>query len=168
MANTYVLINSSTVGSGGAAYITFSSIPATYTDLKLVISGRELGGDYVRFALDINATGTGLGSAKYLSGNGATASSSTLTAPDIGFGLNRASSTASVFSNTEIYFPNYTLSRYKTITCDGVEENNATAAISSLAVNLWSNTAAITSIKIVPVLNLAQYSTAYLYGIKNS
>ena len=35
MANTYVLISSSTVGSGGAASIDFSSIPATYTDLVL-------------------------------------------------------------------------------------------------------------------------------------
>ena len=34
MANpTYVLIASNTVGSGGASSVTFSSIPATYTDL---------------------------------------------------------------------------------------------------------------------------------------
>ena len=33
MANTYTLIASLTVGSGGAANIEFTSIPATYTDL---------------------------------------------------------------------------------------------------------------------------------------
>jgi hypothetical protein len=35
MANTFELIASSTVGSGGAANIDFTSIPATYTDLCL-------------------------------------------------------------------------------------------------------------------------------------
>jgi hypothetical protein len=33
---TYTLINSVTVGSGGAANIEFTSIPATYTDLNLL------------------------------------------------------------------------------------------------------------------------------------
>ena len=40
MANTYQLINSNTVGSGGTATVTFSSIPATYTDFKVVASAR--------------------------------------------------------------------------------------------------------------------------------
>jgi hypothetical protein len=39
MANTYTLIASSvTVGSGGAANIEFTSIPATYTDLVSALS----------------------------------------------------------------------------------------------------------------------------------
>ena len=40
MANTYTLISSVTVGSGGAANIEFTSIPATYTDLLLKLSTR--------------------------------------------------------------------------------------------------------------------------------
>jgi hypothetical protein len=50
MATTYTLINSSvTVGSGGAADIEFTSIPATYTDLLLVLSGRgTTGRRYIR------------------------------------------------------------------------------------------------------------------------
>jgi hypothetical protein len=40
MANTYTLISSVTVGSGGAANIEFTSIPQTYTDLLYKISGR--------------------------------------------------------------------------------------------------------------------------------
>jgi len=40
MANTYTLIASSTVGSGGAATVSFSSITATYTDLCLLASVR--------------------------------------------------------------------------------------------------------------------------------
>jgi hypothetical protein len=41
MAATYKLIETVTVGSGGAANIEFTSIPQTYTDLKLVISGKN-------------------------------------------------------------------------------------------------------------------------------
>ena len=41
MANTYTLISSVTVGSGGASSIEFTSIPSTYTDLLLNFSGRS-------------------------------------------------------------------------------------------------------------------------------
>jgi hypothetical protein len=41
MANTYEIISSVTVGAGGAAYIEFTNIPQTYTDLNLVFSGRN-------------------------------------------------------------------------------------------------------------------------------
>ena len=42
MANpTMTLIASNTVGSGGVASVTFSSIPATYTDLILKSSSRD-------------------------------------------------------------------------------------------------------------------------------
>ncbi|CAB4173630.1 hypothetical protein UFOVP973_1, partial [uncultured Caudovirales phage] len=41
MANTYVLLNSNTVGVGGTASVTFSSIPQTYTDLMVRISARS-------------------------------------------------------------------------------------------------------------------------------
>jgi len=37
MANTLKKIQTVTVGSGGAASIEFTSIPQTYTDLKLVV-----------------------------------------------------------------------------------------------------------------------------------
>jgi hypothetical protein len=40
--NTYTLISSVTVGSGGAANMGFTSIPATYTDLLVKLSAREL------------------------------------------------------------------------------------------------------------------------------
>jgi hypothetical protein len=51
-----------------------------------------------------------------------------------------------------------------------VQENNATAAYMGIWGNQWSTTSAITSIKIEAQggVNFVQYSTAYLYGIKNS
>ena len=60
MANpTMTLIGSPiVVGSGGASSVTFSSIPSTYTDIQLFLSGRSTGGttqDYV--AVQFNASG---------------------------------------------------------------------------------------------------------------
>jgi hypothetical protein len=40
MAITYTLISSVTVGAGGAASMSFTSIPSTYTDLVVFCSGR--------------------------------------------------------------------------------------------------------------------------------
>jgi hypothetical protein len=53
---TYTLINSVTVGSGGAASMEFTSIPSTYTDLVVKISGRSDNtgsfANYLRFNSD--------------------------------------------------------------------------------------------------------------------
>ena len=43
MPNTFELISSTVVGAGGAADITFSSIPSTYTDLIVKLSTRQDG-----------------------------------------------------------------------------------------------------------------------------
>jgi hypothetical protein len=171
MANTFTLIASSTVGSGGAASIDFTSIPSTYTDLCIKASLREgTAGDYVRLGLDFNGTAASV-TGKMLSGNGATAASSAITVySTVGYAVDRYSATANTFSNVDIYIPNYTSSNYKSSSIDAVEENNATGALMSLSAGLWSNTAAITSLSLIPDYrtNLVEYSTAYLYGVKNA
>lgn len=169
MAKLYKALATVTVGSGGAANIEFTSIPSTYTDLKIVYSLRsdrasaidlvfiDLNGSTSnRSHREIYATGSAIGS-----GNDTTLSISYSTA---------ANATASTFANGEAYIPNYTSSNNKSFSSDNVSENNATTAYQALQANLWSNTAAITSIKIYPVLGtqFLQYSTATLYGIKNS
>jgi hypothetical protein len=164
MANTYTLIASSTVGSGGAASIDFTSIPATYTDLCLKMSIRTdkatLGDVWL---LKLNTSSANF-TALWIEGNGASASSGS----SILYGaLVGSSATASTFNNTEIYFPNYAGSTNKSFSVDSVTENNATTAYADLAAGLWSQTAAITGINIsITSNNLVQYSTAYLYGIK--
>ena len=167
--NTFVQIGSTvTVGGGGAATIDFTSIPATYTDLVVKISARS-----VRSAVNdvlymkVNGSATTY-SSKVLEGNGATPTSyngGSTAFSDI-LGIPAASSTASVFSNAEIYIPNYTSANYKSISADSVGENNATTAYTDLYAGLWSNTAAITSITLYNIIsNFAQYSAASLYGI---
>jgi hypothetical protein len=171
MPNTFTLIASSTVGSGGVSSIDFTSIPQTYTDLLLKISTRHDGATVAngQWAYLNGDTTNANYTARYLEGVGSgTPGSASTTTGYIGVEPG-ASATASTFSNTEVYIPNYTLSNKKSYSVDSVTENNATAAVQWLLAMLWDNTAAITSISIRPDVNTrkeVQYSTAYLYGIK--
>ena len=79
--------------------------------------------------------------------------------------------TANTFGNMEIYIPNYAGSSNKSVSVNQVGEDNAATAYATLLAGLWSNTAAITSIKLTPFsggASFVQYSTAYLYGVKNA
>lgn len=173
MANTFVKIASVTVGAGGAASMTFSSIPSTYTDLCLKISARSLySGVDNNFTIQFNSSGGTAYSQRVLYGTGSAAGSFSRTAQpyvDPGY-LNGNTSTSNTFGNAEIYIPNYAGSNNKSLSSDSVTENNATAADMALGAGLWANTAAITSITIADYNsnNFVQYSTATLYGIKNS
>jgi hypothetical protein len=169
MANTFTKIASATVGSGGAASIDFTSIPSTYTDLCVKISLRATNVTQ-NWTLTFNSSSSGY-SQKVLYGDGSGSSSQSLSAQSViyGYAQNRSDLTASVFNNGEIYIPNYAGSNNKSVSIDEVSENNATYANQSLVAGLWSNTSAITSISIGGYTgNLAQYSSATLYGIKNS
>lgn len=167
MPNTMILISAVTVGSGGASTIDFTSIPQTYTDLCLKISARNSDtGTANNLYVGFNGS-TSNQSARKLVGNGSSASSST--DGNIIVNMTAASATANTFNNAEIYIPNYTSSNNKSISMDSVNENNAADATSRLEAGLWSITAAITSINLSGQSgNFVQYSTAYLYGIKNS
>lgn len=170
MATTQKLISSVTVGAGGAATIDFTSIPANYTDLLLKYSLRTnttagAGGQIHK--ITINGTTTSF-TYRRLYGSGATVGSDNAANNTIGYN-DPSDYTANTFGNGELYIPNYAGATYKSISIDSVDENNATAAEMSIVASLWSNTAAITSIGLVPNAgSWVQYSTAYLYGIKNS
>ena len=169
MANTFVKIQTVTVGSGGASTIDFTSIPQTYTDLQILVSVRNDGAANSRnLYYKINGSSTSY-SNKVLSGNGSAASSFTDTVAMYAGDFPAANSTASVFGNAQIYIPNYVSANYKSASSDGVSENNGTEAYQRLSASLWSNTSAITSISIYANAgNFVQYSTATLYGIKSS
>ena len=159
----YNLIATTTVDSpSGASSIEFASIPQTYTDLLIVHSTRTNRaniGDWLLFSFN-GSTASFTERDLYGTGSAAVSSSSTP----------RYNATASVFGNGVVYIPNYTSSNYKSYSADAVGENNATASLQVLIAGLWSNTAAITSITITPgsASTLSQYSSASLYGIKNS
>jgi hypothetical protein len=169
MANTYEAIATVTVTGATAASMDFTSIPQTYTDLLIKYSGR------VNAAVDptlkiIFNSNTSNYSSKVLNGDGTAAGSyNGSTAYAYGGYVCNSAHTANTFSNGEIYIPNYTSSNNKSVSVDDVIETNATESYVFLAASLWSDSAAITSISLDPVnADLVQYSTATLYGIKNS
>jgi hypothetical protein len=154
------------VGSGGSASISFSSIPQGYTDLKITFSARSEGTSTTAALLRLNGSSAN-GTIRGLEGNGASASSWTDTKSYAG-NIVPGNYTANTFCNNEIYIPNYAGSSNKSSSVDSVTENVATIyALQGLQANLWSNTAAVTSITIVPngTNNFAQYTSAILYGI---
>ena len=172
MGNTYVKIATVTVGGGGAATIDFSSIPSTYTDLELKISGRDTfasTGLSVFFTFN-NNTGS-VYSYKRLVGSGAAASSSSDSARANDFVGDQPGSTAtaSTFGNFQVYIPNYAGSTQKSYSADAVMENNVSSPVYAfLTAGLSTDTTAINRITLTCQTNFAEYSTATLYGISNS
>lgn len=169
-----VAIQTVTVGAGGASSIEFTSIPQTYTDLKVVFSVRDATNNNGVVKITFNGSATGY-TARQLYGTGSSAASNTdYTGSGTYYGTEGSSApsnaTASTFSNCELYIPNYTSSNNKSINADSLYENNGTLAYQSLSAGLWSNSAAITSIKIAQFSgnNFAQYSTATLYGVTSA
>ena len=171
MANTFELIASSTVGSGGAASIDFTSIPSTYTDLVLKVSGRSSNAaNEANCSISFNGS-TANFSSKALYGDGASVASFTRSDNTNIFLVTAATNTASTFGNAEFYFPNYAGSANKSFSVDDVTEGNMTNAYAQFHAGLRSNTAAINQITLITQgagALFVQHTTAYLYGVKNA
>jgi hypothetical protein len=176
MPNTFQLIASSTVGAGGASTVAFTSIPNTYTDLQLVISARTTANPAVSQSIfmKMNALTSSIYSQRAAEGNGASASSFTQSGVDNAVRLaiaNGSSSTSSTFSSSSIYIPNYAGAANKSVSVDTAAETNATTQYMNLIAYLVSSTAAITDLTFTTetaAVSFAQYSTFYLYGVKNA
>lgn len=175
MPNTMTLIASSTVGAGGAATIDFTSIPSTYTDLVVKGSLRGAGpGGGTNQAWDnakirFNGTSTNYAYLAFANVDNATSSFANTGDNANYVWIPYSGATANTFSNYEHYIPNYTSAINKTISTDSTMENSSSAVVEALLANAWNNTSAITSISIFATTgNLAQHSTAYLYGIVKS
>lgn len=145
--------------------VTFNSIPQTgYTDLKLVVSTRTNAGNNWGY-ITLNGSSSSF-TAKNIFGNGSSTYSQNRTDNILTGFYNQGTATANTFSNAELYFPNYTSSNYKSVSIDFVTEDNSTSgAIAGMQAELWSNTAAITSITFTPYDSLVAGSTFSLYGI---
>ena len=175
MANpTMTLISSQTLG-GTTASVTFSSIPSTYNDLKLVVSAR---GDTAAYPVAINLKLNSDTATNYsytnLLGNSSVTSSTRASSQTVDAiqHVDGASATASTFGSWEIYIPNYNSTGSKPFFgIDVVETNDNTAAHAEIQANahLYRGASGISSITLTPNSgNFVQYSDFYLYGIKNS
>jgi hypothetical protein len=174
MANTYTLIEAQTLASS-AASVTFSAIPATYTDLVLRMSIRDTdtGATIGSTTTTFNNDTTTLYSVTNLFGNGTTATStrqSGVASWSSNYNASNASVTVSTFSSLEIYIPNYTSTTSKTFSESQAVENNAASTGTQIGARarLYRNTSAISSIEIAAYVNFQTASSFYLYGIKNS
>lgn len=171
MAYTFVKIASINVGAGGASYLQFSSIPQNYTDLLIVCSLRGSYSYSGNLGLVLTVNSQTAGNAKNIEANGSGyASYTNASSAQAGtFGGNLI--TANSFSNTSIYITNYQSTGIKTFVADSAWEQNATSAFMNLIGSTITNGAAITSIILgdgTAGAGFTQYSTATLYGIKNS
>lgn len=165
----YNLISTVTVGAGGASSIDFTSIPGTYTDLLVQFSTRGSNASvYIDTWIRVNGSSSGyLGKMVYSTTGTTTASATDSSGTQLSWGLSvAASATANTFSNGQIYIPNYAGSTNKTFSIEESGENNATAAEQQVVAGIWSNTAAVTQVSLIPSTGtFVQYSTASLYGI---
>lgn len=162
---TYTLIASSTLGNA-AATVTLSSIPATYTDLVLVINSKtsysaSADAMYLFFNGDNNNSNYSI---TRLFGNGSSASSDRYSASYMGW-------LSTDWGTTIVSIPDYAnTTTYKTYLTSS--KSSGTYGIAGSTVGLWrgstgSATQAITSVRIDDVSgNFASGSTFRLYGIE--
>jgi hypothetical protein len=155
------LVSTVTVGSGGAASISFTGIPATGKDLLILVSIRGNGGNQYR--VQFNGDTASNYPYRLLYGSGSSVFNDNGTNGPFDF-INDSSTTSNTFSNSRIYVSNYAGSTNKSMSLDSVTENNGTTAYQAIQAATWNNTAAITSVTLNNVSAL-QHSTASLYII---
>ena len=176
MASTYTLIEKITLTSD-QANISFATIPATYTDLVLKLSGQTANTgtrDDLKITFN-NNTGSAYRVRRVFNADGNTSLSSDQpvgTPSDINAGtITGTGATANTFGVMEFYIGNYAQAVYKPVTCFWSAPN------SSSSVNMFGKTyivyqsnTAISAIKLESKAahNFKQYTTAYLYGISNA
>ena len=163
MAKTYEPIATTTLGSA-ASSITFSSIPATYTDLRLVlvaIGATATIYPHIGFNSD---TGTNY-SQTTLRGNGSSVDNSRGTnANYLEWSYAVPSTTIPAFDTIDIF--SYAGSTNKTCLLTASGDQNGSGQVER-TVGLWRSTSAITSIKLdnYAGANFGIGTTATLYGI---
>jgi hypothetical protein len=163
MATTYDLISSQTLGSS-AASITFSSIPSTYTDLRVVLVGTVTTTGNIP-KLTFNGITTNTYSYTHFVGDGtSTISTSAASQTYIYTGVGaQFLSTVPAFNAIDIF--SYAGSTNKTVLFSLNADSNGTGYV-DYGVGLWRSTAAITSLTLTITSNFLAGTTAQLYGIK--
>lgn len=154
------LIQTTTVGAGGAASITFSSIPGSYTDLLVVLTARATS-TTPNITLNLNGSSSNFTTRYIQSGAGSTSSSTNTTF--IGY-ASVSTDTASSFNQLRLYVTNYAGSTNKNFSASSTTESNGSIGYQHRVSGIWADTSAITSLTL-NLANFSQYSVASLYGI---
>jgi hypothetical protein len=164
------LISSQTLGTA-AASVTFSAIPATYTDLvlRMSLNVNIPSVDADTFYTVFNNDTTTKYSTTFMFGDGSTvASSRQSNAAFMNLGYNTIPSETNVFSNTEIYIPNYALSVTHPSSTISAGEGTSFAFLAATA-GRYNSATAITQIEIKNIYySFIAGSSFYLYGISKT
>jgi hypothetical protein len=176
MALTYVNFATTTLSSTTTS-ITFSSIPQTYTDLKITMSARGSGNEAADSNCWLRVNGISTGGAYWINrlqyiNTGITTGTFNVSADQLY--LDRgpvagALAPANSFSNADILMPNYTNSLVKSVFINGTCEsrNDSTSSFGTCQnADKINVTAGITSIQFGGT-TWQIGTTIRLYGIKN-
>ena len=160
MPATYEKIASTTLGSTGD--ITFNSIAASWTDLRIVLVGKTNGG-FTHPAIRFNSDSGSNYSNTRIYGDGSSATSSRSTSQS------RINGTTDIGSNPALFawdIFSYAGGTYKTVLLNSNSDQNGSGTVERL-VGLWSSTSAITSISVFDLYGtgFGSGTTATLYGI---
>ena len=160
---TYIPIATQTLGSA-ASSITFSSIPGTYTDLRLVLTCTASAAYTV--TLRFNSDSGSNYSVTTLIGSGSAASSANQTSQTQMYGLGYVSGVSTTVPSMATYdIFSYAGATYKTVLMNGATDFNGSGDVENI-VGLWRSTSAITSISIqLTSGNLSTGTIATLFGI---
>lgn len=166
----YESIQTYTVGAGGQASITFSSIPSTYKHLQVRGIARTSNTE-INLQIRLNGDTGGNYMAHNLQGDGSTAGGYSSSTGGTNMFLLRVatnSTTAGTFGAGVIDVLDYANTNKNTTlrSLTGYDANGS--GFINLLSGLWLNTAAVNSIQIYNAggANLAEYSTFALYGVK--
>ena len=168
--NSYESIATVTVGVGGSASVSFSSIPSTYKHLQIrsILRSTAAAGPRALY-LQINSDTGNNYSVHTLSGSGSAASAGAITSTNKIFIYDNpaANQTSSVFSGQIIDVLDYqNTNKYKTTRQLGGYDANGSGFI-FFGSGLWQSTSAVTSLSFtLEAGDFAQYSSFALYGIK--
>lgn len=172
LAGDFEHIETQTVGAGGAASVTFSSIPGTYKHLEIRgIARTTYAYANTTIVYRCNSDSAANYSVHLLYGDGSAASSTagTNTTHAQGTLVSANTGTANVFGAIITQLLDYAnTSKYKTFRHLGGVDLNTTDGGIRLNSGSWRNTNAVTSLTILDFNggNFAQYSTFSLYGCK--
>ena len=158
MAITYEPIATTTLGSAQTS-ITFSSIPSTYTDLIVVVSGTSSAG--FGLALRFNSDTGNNYSNTFLYGDGSSALSGRGTSENVGF----VGYFSTGQSDTTAHIMNYAnTTTYKTTLGRG----NQAGVLTVARAMLYRSTSAINNVQLYfnGTVTFGSGTTATLYGIK--
>jgi hypothetical protein len=164
------LIEAKTVSSA-VNTVVFSSIPQTYTDLKLVCSAQSQNSGVDAIRIRPNGSSSNMYT-RFLQAD-ITGTSGSVTSENYPFALTRCNGNdvANVFGSGEYYIANYTSTTLnKAIWTFSTSESSGQRMLQNMSAALWSDTTAITSITLITEsnANFSNNSTFYLYGISSS